>query len=365
MIAPAFHRSFVQRATDAPLRLGFVPLTDSAPLIVAQEFGLFARRGFRVKLTRELGWASVRDKLVHGELDAAHAPCGLPFALTLGLGCVPTECFTSLVLNLHGNAITLSQTLREEGVTDANSLARFIRRQRSIRTLVFGVVSLHSTHAWLLQTWLARAGIDPEREVRLVVVPPPQMSANLRSGNLDGFCAGEPWNTVAIHRGDGWCAAMSCDLAPGHPEKVLALRGDVFRAQPERMLDLTAALLEAALACSVPENQDAIVRLLARREYLGLPVDQIRPAWTGELPLGTGGRGPRPDFLVFHRDDSNDPSADKAGWVAQHLLNPVVRAQLPPVQLGRVFRSDLFAQARERLLSPPHLTACETSSIPV
>ncbi len=340
-----------------------MPLTDCAPLIVAQECGLFERRGFRVRLTRELGWASVRDKLVHGELDAAHAPCGLPFALTLGLGCVPTECLTPLVLNLHGNAITLSHTLRDDGVTDADSLARHIRRQRSVRTLVFGVVSLHSTHAWLLRTWLSRAGIDPECEVRLVVVPPPQMSANLRSGNLDGFCAGEPWNTVAINRGDGWCAAASCDLAPGHPEKVLAVRSDVFRAQPERMLELTAALLEAATACSLPENRETIVRLLSRREYLGLPAEQIRPAWTGELPLGTGRRGHWPDFLIFHRDESNDPSADKAGWVAQHLLTPAARTQLPPVQLGRVFRSDLFAQARERLLSLPHLASCETSSV--
>ena len=225
---------------------------------------------------------------MHGELDAAHAPCSLPFAITLGLECVPTECLTPLVLNLHGNAITLSQSLRKEGVTEESSLAELILRQRSQRVLVFGVVSLHCTHAWPWRAWLARAGIDSDRDVRLVVVPPPQMSANLRSGNLDGFCAGEPWNSVAIAQGDGWCAAASCDLAPGHPEKVLAIPTETADAQPERILELTAALLEAAMVCALPANREPIVRLLARREYLGLPADQIRLAWTGELRLGTG-----------------------------------------------------------------------------
>ncbi len=333
------------------VRLGFVPLTDAAPLLVAREFGFFARHDCDVVLSRELGWASIRDKLVHGELDAAHAPCGLPFALRLGLGCVATDCVAPLILNLHGNAITLSTALRREGVVDGPSLAEFVRTRRHSRTLVFGVVSLHSTHAWLLHSWLTQAGLRPDEDVRTVVVPPAQLAPNLHAGNLDGFCVGEPWNTVAIAHGVGWCAAASCQFAPGHPEKVLAVRGDFARTEPERHSRLVAALLEACAFCANPANADVILQVLSRREHLGIPVSRLRPAWAGPFVAGCGAVLNVPDFLVFQQGDSNEPTAARAGWVAQHLLGPDARAQLSPVELGRIFRHDLFVAARFEIQS--------------
>ncbi|HRI11585.1 MAG TPA: CmpA/NrtA family ABC transporter substrate-binding protein [Verrucomicrobiota bacterium] len=356
MIAPTgSHFRRRRPSPGAPLRLGYVPLTDCAPLIVAHELGMFARRGLSVSLSRELGWASVRDKLVQGELDAAHAPCAMPFALRLGVGCVPTECVAPLVLNLHGNAVTLATHLRKEGITDGPTLVEWMRRQRRSRQLVFGVVSLHSSHAWLLRTWLQRCGLDPLQELRLVVVPPPQMSANLRAGHLDGFCAGEPWNSVAIGRGDGWCAAPSCEISPGHPEKVLAVLGEVAELRHNDVVALTAALLEACAYCACPKNQESLVTLLSRRDYAALPSGSLRPALSGTFPLGANRTAHWPDFLVFQRSDSNDPTTDKAGWVVQHLLDSTARAKVPPVQLGRVFRSDLFGLARERIGVAPAL----------
>lgn len=351
---PASARRFVRPASSG-VRLGFVPLTDCAPLVVAMEFGLFARHGVRVALSRELGWATVRDKLVHGDLDAAHAPCGLPFALRLGLGAPPTDCVASLVLNLNGNGITLSNALGRCGVRDLASLAEYIRINRRSRRLVFGVVSLHSTHAWLLRSWLSAAGLQPDEDVHVVVVPPPQMASHLGAGNLDGFCVGEPWNSVAVANGSGWCAAMSCELAPGHPEKVLALRG-TFAADTEgRQVRLTAAVLEACALCADPDHRDEIIRLLSRREYLGLPAAQIAPALTGRLPRGDRRVSAVPDFMIFSRDDSNDPTTEKAGWVVQHILEPAVRSRLSPLELGRIFRSDLFVAAQESLFShSPH-----------
>lgn len=342
----------------SPIRLGFVPLTDGAPLMVAREYGLFARYGLNVKLSRELGWATVRDKLAHGELDASHAPCGLPFALKLGLGCPATDCVTSLVINLNGNGITLSAALARSGVRDLASLAEFIRRQRRSRTLVFGVVSNHSTHAWLLRSWLARGGIHADHDVSVVVVPPPQMASHMAAGNLDGFCVGEPWNTVAIAQRIGWCAALSSELAPGHPEKVLALRGS-FAADPEgRPVRLTAAVLEACRLCADPAHRDDILRILSRKEYLGLPVAHLAPALTGRFPRGDRRESEVRDLVVFHRDDSNEPGTDKAGWVVNNLLEPSVRPRLSPLELGRIFRSDLFSLAQEslppRTRSPAH-----------
>jgi len=337
------------------VRLGYVPLTDCAPLIVAREWGLFEKHGLRVTLSRELGWATVRDKLVHGELDAAHAPCALPFALRLGLGCPPTDCCASLVLNLNGNGITLSQALLRSGVSDLPSLADYIRKNRRSRRLVFGVVSLHSTHAWLLRSWLAKAGVRADTEVHIVVAPPPQMPTHLAAGNLDGFCVGEPWNSVAVAQGSGWCAAASCELAPGHPEKVLAMRGS-FAGDPEgRTLLLTLALLEAGAMCADPARREDLVQLLARREYLGLPASQIAPALTGRFPRGDRRTSALPEFLVFAHDQSSDPTTEKAAWVVQHLLEPALRSQLTPLELGRIFRSDLFQAAHDALalLSSP------------
>src|SRR6058998_2284711 len=161
------------------LRIGFVPLTDCAPLIMARELGLFAKYGLRVALKRELGWATIRDKIIYGELEAAHSLAGMPIAATLGLGSIRCDCLTALVLNLHGNAITLSNELWRAGVRDGASLKAELTRLRHKRTLTLGVVSHFSSHHFLLRQWLMSAGILPDRDVRVVVVPPPQMVTNL------------------------------------------------------------------------------------------------------------------------------------------------------------------------------------------
>ena len=198
--------------TLGALRVGFVPLTDCAPIVVAHELGLFQKHGVRVVLSRELGWASIRDKIIHGELDAAHAVAGMPVAATLGLGSIRCDCVAALVLNLHGNAITLSNELWDRGVRDGASLAEQIRRLRGQKNFTFGVVYPFSSHNFLLRAWLASFGIRPERDVRIVVVPPPQMTVNLKGGHPDGFCVGEPWNSLAVQSGAGWCAAVSAEL---------------------------------------------------------------------------------------------------------------------------------------------------------
>ena len=253
-----------------PLRVGFLPLTDAAPLIVAESRGLFTRHGLRVKLSREVGWATIRDKLFHGELDAAHAPAPLLWAAQLGLGGAAFPVCTAFVLNLNGNAITLSAALRAAGVTDAASLRTEALRRRGERRLTFGVVHPYSSHHLLLRAWLQEGRTEQDRDVRIAVVPPAQMFRNLVAGTIDGYCVGEPWNSVAVAAKEGWCPAWSAELSPGHVEKVLMVRESFAEKRAQEHLALVAALAEAAAWCDEPEHRGELASLLAKRAYLDL-----------------------------------------------------------------------------------------------
>jgi ABC-type nitrate/sulfonate/bicarbonate transport system substrate-binding protein len=338
-------------ATQQPLRLGFVPLTDCAPLVMAQELGLFRKYGLRVILSRELGWATIRDKVIYGELDAAHAVAGMPFAATLGWGSIPCDCLTALVLNQHGNAITLSTDLWRRGVCDGATLRQEICSQRARggeKTFTFGAVSSFSSHYFLLRQWLETSGIPVGRNVRIVVVPPPQMAAHLKAGHLDGFCVGEPWNSAAVQAQDGWVVATSAELAPGHPEKVLMVRRDFAEQRPEEHLALVAALLDACKWCDAPENREQLVATLTRPDYVSASAVALWRGLEGRLDCGHGRVRTVPDFLLFHRDNANEPSAGKAAWVLQHLRNSGLcpNPSLLNAGLGRqIFRADLFDQA--------------------
>lgn len=333
-----------------PIQLGFVPLTDCAPLVMAQALGLFAKHGIAVELKRELGWATIRDKIIHGELDAAHAVAGMPFAATFGLGSIACECIAAMVLSLHGNAITLSQKLWGEGVRDGQGLRENILRSRGGRTFTFGVVFPFSSHNFLLRRWLADAGIHPDRDVRIVVVPPPQMFANLKAGHLDGYCAGEPWNSMAVHNHVGWCAATSAELAPGHPEKVLLTRRRFAEEREREHLLLIAALLEACAYCDRRENADHITRTLALPKYLNTPPDRLGASLRGKFDFGGGRVEDRPDFHIFHRHKANEPSADKAAWILRFMLESNLVPQRSLIQSAaarQVFRPDIFARAQQ------------------
>ena len=338
---------FNRGARPQPIRLGFVPLTDCAPLVLAKELGLFRKHGLNVSLSRELGWATIREKVVHRELEAAHATAAMPFAATLGLGSRQCDCLTALVLNLHGNAITLSNDLWKRGVRDGATLREEILRSRHHKTFTFGVVFPYSSHNFLLRGWLASAGIQPNQDVRIVVVPPPQMVVNLQAGHLDGFCVGEPWNSVAVQARAGWCVAATAELEPGHPEKVLMVRRDFADARGEEHGALVAALFEACAYCDAPENRNEIVALLSRREYVNAPAAAVRQSFDAEFNFNHNRVRSVPDFNVFHRNDANEPSAQKAAWVIRHLLDSgLCQGTALDFALGRkVFRADLFEKA--------------------
>ncbi len=334
------------RATR-PLRIGFLALTDAAPLVVAQTRGCFARRGLTVELCREVGWATIRDKVTYGELDAAHAPAPMLWAAQLGLGCAPADVCTGFIFNLHGNAITLSTRLWSSGVRDADTLRTEALRRRGENKLTFGIVFPYSMHQVLLQQWLHTARLDPGRDVRIAVVPPAQMFRNLAAGTLDGYCAGEPWNTLAVQQGEGWCPAWSATLSPGHVEKVLMVRsGFAERHAAEHGL-LIAALAEAAAWCDEPAHRAELAEILSAPAYLDLPASVIAPALLGRFACRPDHTESVPDFHVFSQGDANAPTPARAATLQNDLVAAglLPRSQLYPSLPRRLFREDLYREA--------------------
>lgn len=344
------------------LRVGFVPLCDCAPLVVAQEQGFFTRYGLDVELVREVGWATVRDKIVHGQLDAAHALAAMPFAATMGIGSVATPCVTGLVLNLQGNAITLAQSFWVAGARDALSFGAEVRRRRLETPLVFGIVSPVSSHRHLLELWLRSAGLDPGTDYRLVVVPPPQMPAHLKAGHLAGFCVGEPWNSVAIEAGLGWCPATSADLAPAHPEKVLLVREGFAAERGEEHRRLIAALRDACAWCAELETHDDLAGLLADRRFVDAPAALIRHSLSGNFWSANGQAAAPAPLTLFHGDDANAPTAARGAWVLRHLIPGAARLTAPAFNalVRQVFRPALFESAAQ--LNPYTLQTNENES---
>ena len=341
-----------------------MPVTDCAPLIVAAELNLFRKYGINVQLSREKSWTDVRDKIIHGDLDAAHAPGTLPFVTTLGIGCEPCPCVTSLVLSLQGNAITLSRRLWDRGIRDAAALRTHIYQDWGKKTYTFGVVFRHSTQFFLLQKWLSSAGIVPDVEVRILVIPPCEMFPTLKLGYLDGYCAGEPWTSVAVDAGLGVCVASSTVLAPLHPEKVLMVRQDYAQQHPLEHEKLIAALCEACALCEQPENHRALADILHRPEYVNAPTEclsqDLADSW------GREERRIRPLFgsNIFYRFKANEPTEEKAAWIITHLLDALGSKHPPgmsnPVApaLQKVFQKEPYANARRRAMK--HLKLIES-----
>jgi ABC-type nitrate/sulfonate/bicarbonate transport system substrate-binding protein len=344
MVSLATSKVNTQTKRSSVLRLGYVRLLDAAPLIVAESLGLFREAGLDVRLSREAGWASIRDKLAFGELDMAQALSPMPFAMQLGLGVAKTSVITGMVLNSNGNAITLSNRLLEDGVRDGESLRRFVRKGFHVRKLVFGVVSLYSSHHFILCRWLEMQGLNPAEDVIIAVLPPEQMVRNLISENIDGFCVGEPWNSIAVEEGVGWCPATSAQIAAAYPEKVLATTEHFYAYRPEVYEGMIAVLQRACEYCEETANTSALLKILSKSEYLNCSVKTMGHALSGPFPLGND-QYAEGKFMRFAEESGNFPDAERAGWVLDDLRQ-YTGAQISESQkaelISRVYRPDIY-----------------------
>ncbi len=335
------------------LEIGFIPLTDCAPLVVAKEKGFFAKHGLTdVTLSREPSWKEIAKGVGTGRLDAAQMVAGMPLALTLGAGGkTPVPIVSPMTLSRNGNAITLSKKFYEQGVrTLADFKAAIASTPDKVHTL--GMVHPASMHNLLLRYWLASGGIHPDRDVSLTVIPPPQMVANLIAGNIDGYCVGEPWNSRAVYEGLGFVIATDLDLWAGHPEKVLGVREDWANNYPQTHLALVKALLEACDYCDNHLHREEILELLCRTEYVG-----TNPAYTrlGFIDPYNRGDGTQPKHLLnfnqFHVDKANYRDRSELLWILTQLArwNYIPFPKNWVEILARVCRTDVFGLAAREL----------------
>lgn len=315
------------------LTLGFMPLTDCAPLVVARDRGFFADEGLAVTLSREASWATLRDKVIFGALDGAHMLGPMAIAATLAAARPSAVMIAPMALNRNGAGITVSAALA--AAMRASSLAEVVaaRRAAGEPSLTFAMVFPYSFHNYALRDWLAAAGVDPDRDVSLVVVPPPRMVDQLSDGRIDGFCVGAPWNTVAVASGAGEMLVATSTLLPGAPDKVLGL-SEAWAARDRKALEaLLRALSRAGIWADDPGNRHELAALLARPDAVGVPASVIARALDCEI--------------VFQADGASTPSQADALWILsqmQHWGQLGPDADLPAIA-ARVYRQGLLEKA--------------------
>lgn len=349
------------------VELGYLRLSDSAPVIMAQEMGLYKKYGLDVTLRREVSWANLRDKLVIGSLDAAQMLAPLPLATAMGLGGMRAEVLTGLALSLNGNAITVSPSLAagiaehggdviESARSTARGLAAHQRENPNSNTLTFASAHSFSCHTFELRLWLNAGGLDPDRDVRIIVLPPEQMVDSLARGIIDGFCVGEPWNSIAVQGGIGAVQATGYQILNNGIEKVLGVTRQWHQHNGATHLRLRLALLEACAWLAHPANRRQAAYVLASPDYLDLPVDYLLPSLTGEYVFSKDQKPIElPHFHVFGRFQAGFPWRSSGEWLLQQtgaMLGKPMSSEQTKALVQQTFRTDLYRESARYLDLP-------------
>ena len=347
------------------LTVGIIPLTDCAPIVIAAEKGYFKKHGLDVTISKEASWANIRDKVALDQLDGAHMLAGMPIAASLGVGANQKDTITAFSMDLNGNGITVSNALYDRMLeADPEAMAERPITARALKKVIdadkaagrepmtFAMVFPVSTHNYELRYWMASAGIDPDKDVRLIVIPPPQMVANMQSRNIDGYCVGEPWNQRAVDMGIGHAIVTNYEIWNNNPEKVFGVNREWAEKHPNTHKAAVRALIEAAQWMDEPENRPEVVRIISARAYVNAPEHVVANSMTGTW-LRSKGSEPvaMPDFNVFFRYAATFPWRSHAVW----FLTQMVRwGQIEtPINFNAVaeavYRPDIYRAAAAEL----------------
>ena len=328
-LVPGLQSAIYAQGSDKPekeeVRIGFIPLTDCASVVMASVLGFDKKYGVKIIPTKEASWAGVRDKLVNGELDMAHVLYGLIYGVHLGVGGPKKDMAVLLTLNNNGQAITLSKKLSDKGAVDGPSLAKL----------------------------MAAAGINPLKDAKVITVPPPQMVANMRVGNMDGYCVGEPWGHRAIADGIGITAITTQDIWRDHPEKVLGTTGDFVKKYPNTARAVMMAIMEAGRWIDAGlQNKTKMADTIADKSYVNTSVDVINQRILGRYQNGLGKTWDDPNYMKFFNDGAvTFPYLSDGMWfLTQHKRWGLLKEH--PDYLGvakQINQIDLYKQAAAQL----------------
>ena len=323
LVDPMIRAGAWAAGSDAPekteVKIGFIPLTDCASVVMASVMDFDKKYGIKIVPSKEASWAGVRDKLVSGELDAAHALYGLIYGVQLGIGGPKKDMSVLMTLSNNGQAISLSQKLAEKGVKDGGSLRALMTKEP--REYTFAQTFPTGTHAMWLYYWLAANSINPLKDAKVITVPPPQMVANMRVGNMDGFCVGEPWNARAVADKIGFTATTTQAIWKDHPEKVLGCTAEFTSKYPNTSRAMAAAILDASkfIDASVA-NRRKTAEVIATKSYVNTDMDVIVDRMLGRYTDGMGKTWDDPDAMKFFNDGHvNFPYLSDGMWfLTQH-----------------------------------------------
>jgi nitrate/nitrite transport system substrate-binding protein len=354
-ISPALRSMVYAGGSDAPekteVKIGFIPLTDCASVVMASVLGFDKKYGVKIIPSKEASWAGVRDKLVNGELDFAHVLYGLVYGVHLGVSGPKKDMAVLMTLNNNGQGITLSKALADKGAVDLAGLVSLMKKEP--REYTFAQTFPTGTHAMWLYYWLASAGVNPFKDVRCIVVPPPQMVANMRVGNMDGFSVGEPWNHRAIMDGIGVSAATSQDVWKDHPEKVLGTTSEFVKNNPNTARAVTMAILEASRWIDASlQNKLKMAETVAQKSYINTGVDAINQRILGRYQNGMGKTWDDPNHMKFFNDGAvNFPYLSDGMWfLTQHKRWGLLDAHPDYLKVAKeINQIDLYKQAASAL----------------
>ena len=315
------------------LRIGFIPLCDAVALLVAVDKGFAAAEGLEIELVREVSWSNVRDKLNIGHFDAAHLIAPVAIASSLGLGHIKVPIIAPVALGVNGNAITVSPALNAaiveaaqgdilDPMVSSQALARVVakRKANGEEPLTFGMTFPFSTHNYHLRFWMAAGGVDPDEDVRLVVLPPPYMVESLQNGQVDAFCVGAPWNSVAVDLGIGHILHFDSEIFARATEKYLGLRQRWAEENPDIVQRLVRAHRRAADFAEEESNRDEVAALLAAPHRIGVDAEVIRRTLDGRLKVSQGAYRSDPRYLLVGRDGAARPDPAQAAWLYAQMV---------------------------------------------
>lgn len=342
--------------------LGYIALTDASPLIIAKEMGLFAKYGVPdVEVNKQASWGTTRDNLVLGSqgsgIDGAHILTPMPYLISAGKvtqNNVPLPMYILARLNLDAQGISVGKDYAGLGVgVDATPLKEaFAKKKAAGQAAKVAMTFPGGTHDLWLRYWLAAAGIDPDRDVETIVVPPPQMVANMKVGTMDAFCVGEPWNEQLVNQGIGFTACNTAELWNLHPEKSLAMRADWVDANPRATQALMMAVLEAQQWCDDMANKEQMADIIGKRAWFNVPKKDIIDRIKGQYDYGNGRvETNSPHFMKFWRDHASYPFQSHELWF---LTEDIRWGKLPPetdikAMVAKVNRQDVWKEAAAQL----------------